>query len=94
MLSRVLHKPLAHFLLIGLALSFAYSVLNFTAGQSGSYRILLTTDDVRRLQITFAAQWQRAPSPKEKMRGSSNRKSARKFCTVRHYSSAWTKTTL
>ena len=67
-LIRLLREPLAHFLLIGLALFFAYSVLNPTAGQSGSSQILLTTDDVRQLQITFAAQWQRAPSPKE-MRG-------------------------
>ena len=34
----------------------------------GLTRSLLTTDDVRQLQITFAAQWQRAPSPEE-MRG-------------------------
>ena len=33
-----------------------------------SYQIALTTDDFRQLQITFAAQWQRAPSPEE-MRG-------------------------
>ena len=65
LVSRLLREPLAHFLLIGLALFFAYSVLNPTAGQSGSYQILLTTDDVRQLQITFAAQWQRAPSRAE-----------------------------
>jgi peptidyl-prolyl cis-trans isomerase C len=68
LLSRLLREPLAHFLVIGLALFVAYSAFNPTAGQSGSYQILLTKDDVRQLQITFAAQWQRPPSPGE-MRG-------------------------
>ena len=68
LLIRLLREPLAHFLLIGLALFFAYRAFNPAAGQSGSYQILLTTDDVRQLQSTFAAQWQRAPSPEE-MRG-------------------------
>ena len=67
-LIRLLREPLAHFLLIGLGLFFAYSAFNPTAGQSGSYQILLTTDDVRQMPSTFAAQWQRAPSPEE-MRG-------------------------
>ena len=64
-LIRLLREPLAHFLLIGLALFFAYRAFNPAAGQSGSYQILLTTDDVRQLQSTFAAQWQRAPSLEE-----------------------------
>ena len=68
LLTRLLREPLAHFLLIGLALFFAYSAFNPSAGQAGSYQIVLTTDDIRQLQITFAAQWQRVPSPEE-MRG-------------------------
>ena len=64
-LIRLLREPLAHFLLIGLALFVAYSALNPGAGQLGSYQIVLTTDDLRQLQSTFAAQWQRAPSPEE-----------------------------
>jgi len=67
-LIRLLREPLAHFLLIGLVLFVAYNAFNPGAGQTGSYEILLTTDDVRQLQSTFAAQWQRAPSPAE-MRG-------------------------
>ena len=63
-----MREPLAHFLLIGLALFVAYRAFNPRAGQTGSYQIALTTDDVRQLQSTFAAQWQRAPSPEE-MRG-------------------------
>ncbi len=66
---RWLREPLAHFLLIGLALFFVYAALNHGASQAErSYQITLTTDDVRQLQTTFAAQWQRAPSPEE-MRG-------------------------
>ena len=45
---------------------FCYGALNHGASQSErSYQIALTTDDLRQLQNTFAAQWQRAPSPEE-----------------------------
>jgi peptidyl-prolyl cis-trans isomerase C len=61
----LLREPLVQFLLIGLVLFVAYGALNPGAGQSGSYQIVLTTDDLRQLESTFAAQWQRAPSPEE-----------------------------
>ena len=67
-LIRLLREPLAHFLLIGFALFLAYRAFSPGAGPAPSYQILLTSDDIRQLQITFAAQWQRAPSPAE-MRG-------------------------
>ena len=63
---RWLREPLAHFLLIGAVLFLAYGALNRGTAQSErSYQIALTTDDLRQLQNTFTAQWQRAPSPEE-----------------------------
>lgn len=63
---RWLREPLAHFLLIGLALFLLNGALNHVGGRNGAaYRIALTDDDVRQLRTTFAAQWQRAPSRAE-----------------------------
>ena len=63
---RWLREPLAQFLLIGVVLFLAYGAFNRGAGQTGrSYQITLTTDDLRQLQTTFAAQWERPPSPEE-----------------------------
>jgi hypothetical protein len=58
--------PLAQFLIIGVALFLVDGALNRGGSQSGSaYRIALTTDDIQQLRDTFAAQWQRPPSPEE-----------------------------
>lgn len=66
---RLLREPLAQFLMIGLVLFLIYGALNHGVSQTGtSYQIVLTTDDLRQLQSTFAAQWQRAPALEE-MRG-------------------------
>ncbi len=66
---RLLREPIAQFLMIGLVLFLVYGALNHGVNQTGtSYQIVLTTDDLRQLQSTFAAQWQRAPSAEE-MRG-------------------------
>lgn len=64
-LIRVLREPLAQFLLIGVVLFVAHRTLNPGAGQTASYQIVLTMDDLHQLQSTFAAQWQRAPSSEE-----------------------------
>ncbi len=65
-LKRWLREPLVHFLLIGLVLFAAYSVLNPGPGQGGSpNQIVLTEDDLQQLQIAFTAQWQRPPTPEE-----------------------------
>ena len=67
--TRWLHEPLVQFLIIGVALFLINGALNHGTSQAGSsYEIALTIDDLRQLQSTFAAQWQRAPSPEE-MRG-------------------------
>jgi peptidyl-prolyl cis-trans isomerase C len=65
-LRRWLREPLVHFLLIGLALFAAYSVLNRGPDQGTSLnQIVLTEDDLQQLQIAFTAQWQRQPTPEE-----------------------------
>ncbi len=64
-----LREPLVQFLIIGVALFLINGALDHGTNQPGSsYQIALTIDDLRQLQSTFAAQWQRAPSPEE-MRG-------------------------
>ena len=66
---RWLREPLVQFLIIGVALFLINGALNHGTSQAGSsYQIAITIDDLRQLQSTFAAQWQRAPSPEE-MRG-------------------------
>ena len=64
-LRRWLREPLVHFLLLGAALFVAYHLFTPAAAQSGSLRIELTEDDVRQLQVSWMAQWQRPPTPDE-----------------------------
>ncbi len=65
-LSRWAREPLLHFLLIGAALFVIYHWLNPTAANSDtSRRIELTNDDIRQLEISWTAQWQRPPTPEE-----------------------------
>jgi peptidyl-prolyl cis-trans isomerase C len=63
-LRRCLREPLVHFLLIGSLLFVIYRVWGHSS-QGGSNHIQLTLNDVRRLEIGFAAQWQRGPTPEE-----------------------------
>ena len=59
-------EPLLHFLLIGAALFVAYHWLNPSAANlDTSRRIELTDDDIRQLEISWTAQWQRPPTPDE-----------------------------
>ena len=67
-MKRWLREPLFHFMLIGLALFIAYSLIAPRAPRTSSNRIELTTDDLNQLQMSWAAQWQRPPTPDE-MRG-------------------------
>ncbi len=65
-MKRWLHEPLLHFLVLGALLFGAYGLLNRGPGSGPtSRRILLTLDDLRQLQIGFAAQWQRPPNEPE-----------------------------
>ena len=63
-LGRWLREPLVHFLLIGSLMFAMYGALSHSA-QPGSKRIELTLDDLRQLQMGFAAQWERQPTPEE-----------------------------
>jgi peptidyl-prolyl cis-trans isomerase C len=61
-----LREPLLHFLLIGLVLFVVYSALNPNSGQGDRLsRIELTADDLRQLEVAWAATWQRPPGPEE-----------------------------
>ena len=61
-LRRALREPLLHFLLIGSLLFIVYSIWGNSA-QPETKRIELSADDLQQLQIGFAAQWERQPSP-------------------------------
>ncbi len=63
-LDRWLREPLVHFLLIGSLLFIMYEAFSHSA-EPGSKRIELTLDDLRQLQMGFAAQWERQPTPEE-----------------------------
>ena len=59
-------EPLLHFVVIGAALFVIYHWLNPTAANSDtSRRIELTDDDIRQLEISWTAQWQRPPTAEE-----------------------------
>ncbi len=65
-LSRWAREPLLHFLVIGAALFAVYYWRNPSAANSDtSRRIELTNDDLRQLEISWTAQWQRPPTPDE-----------------------------
>jgi len=63
---RWLHEPLLQFLLIGLLLFIldrAQNPVSDPQGKAG--RIEVTEDDLRQLDVVWAAQWQRHPTPEE-----------------------------
>ena len=65
-MKRLLREPLLHFLLLGGALFAISRVVNPSTGTAApSRQIMLTLDDLRQLQIGFAAQWQRPPTEQE-----------------------------
>jgi peptidyl-prolyl cis-trans isomerase C len=65
-LGRAFREPLAQFVLLGITLFAASRFLSPAPGRTPpSRQIVLTLDDLRQLQIGFAAQWQRAPSEQE-----------------------------
>jgi hypothetical protein len=65
-LQRWLREPLLHFLLIGLVIFVVYHALHPSSGQGDRLsRIELTVDDLRQLELAWAAKWQRPPSPGE-----------------------------
>jgi peptidyl-prolyl cis-trans isomerase C len=65
-LLRWLREPLLHFLLIGAALFAIYYWRHpIAVNANNSHRIELTNDDLRQLEISWVAQWQRPPTDDE-----------------------------
>jgi peptidyl-prolyl cis-trans isomerase C len=65
-LKRWLSEPLVQFLLIGGVLFGCYSFFNHPSNRvESSKRIDLTMDDIRQLEVAFAARWQRPPTQEE-----------------------------
>jgi peptidyl-prolyl cis-trans isomerase C len=62
---RWLREPLVHFLLIGSLLFIVYGYTNRGQGNATSNKIELTPTDINRLQMYFASQWHRQPTPQE-----------------------------
>jgi len=62
----ILREPLLHFLLLGAALFGVSRFVKPAADRTApSRQIVLTLDDLKQLQIGFAAQWQRPPTEQE-----------------------------
>src|SRR6266850_7055477 len=63
---RWLHEPLLQFLLIGLLLFILDRAQNPVSDPQGKAGwIEVTEDDLRQLDVVWAAQWQRHPTPEE-----------------------------
>ncbi|MGH8174581.1 MAG: peptidyl-prolyl cis-trans isomerase, partial [Rhodanobacteraceae bacterium] len=60
-----LREPLVHFLLIGAAGAAIYAYAHRNDSVDANYRIELSLDDLRQLDISFVSQWQRQPTPDE-----------------------------
>jgi peptidyl-prolyl cis-trans isomerase C len=65
-LRRISREPLAHFLLLGMALFAVYGYVHRgRGGVESSRQIALTLDDLRQLDMYFESQWQRPPTAGE-----------------------------
>jgi peptidyl-prolyl cis-trans isomerase C len=64
-LRKVLREPLVLFLVIGLALFGMYAWMERGRSSNGNYRIALTLDDLKQLDISFVSQWHRQPTADE-----------------------------
>ena len=65
-LRQLWREPLAHFLLLGMALFAAYGYMHRgRGGVESSRQIALTLDDLRQLDMYFVSQWQRPPTATE-----------------------------
>jgi peptidyl-prolyl cis-trans isomerase C len=64
-LLRWLREPLLHFLLIGAAGFVLYGYVHRGESANTSYKIYLSLDDLKQLDISFVSQWQRQPTAEE-----------------------------
>jgi hypothetical protein len=62
---RWLREPLLHFLLIGAAGFVLYGYVHRGESANTNYKIYLSLDDLKQLDISFISQWQRQPTPEE-----------------------------
>jgi peptidyl-prolyl cis-trans isomerase C len=60
-----MREPLVHFLLIGVALFILYFLVAPPRSEAPGTRIELTEDDLRQIDLTWRAKWQRPPTPAE-----------------------------
>ena len=60
-----MRDPFLHFLCIGMALLVLYYIVAPPAPKSPGVRIELTTDDLRQIDLTWMANWQRHPTQAE-----------------------------
>lgn len=63
---RLLREPLVHFLLIGMVLFAVYGYIHRGRIEvETSKQIVLTLDELRQMNMYFASQWHRQPTPEE-----------------------------
>lgn len=62
---RCLREPLLHFLIAGFALFALYGGLHPSTVSHDPQRIEITPDDIRRIEISWLARWQRPPSDQQ-----------------------------
>jgi parvulin-like peptidyl-prolyl isomerase len=60
-----LGEPLLHFLLIGAAGFVLYGYVHRGESANTNYKIYLSLDDLKQLDISFVSQWQRQPTRQE-----------------------------
>ncbi len=60
-----MREPLVHFLLLGVVLFILYFLVAPPRPEAPGSRIQLTEDDLRQIDITWRAKWQRSPTPAE-----------------------------
>jgi len=63
--ARCLREPLIHFVVAGFALFAIYGGLRGGAEKEEPPRIEITEDDIRRIEISWLARWQRPPTADE-----------------------------
>lgn len=63
--ARMLREPLFHFLAAGFALFVIYDGLHASSRDPHSEQIQITPDDIRRIEISWLARWQRPPSEQQ-----------------------------
>ncbi|MET0988594.1 MAG: peptidylprolyl isomerase [Steroidobacteraceae bacterium] len=64
-LRKLLREPLVHFITAGFVVFALYGGLKRSSPEDQPQRIEINADDVRRIEISWQARWQRLPTPDE-----------------------------